>query len=482
MAIGAHVATLVVLMVAMAGPTVVSSEYGDGRKWVETCAGLEPAIELFRQYLRIPTVHPSPDYVPAVHFILSLAHNLSIHPARVVELVPGKGIALLTWSGSDPSLPSILLNSHMDVVPVKKEEWSHDPFEAVMEENGDIYARGAQDTKCIGIQYLEAIRNLKRKGFKPVRTVHISFVPDEEVGGGDGFAKLIDSTFFESLNVGVAIDEGLTSEAEAYRVSNADRSPWWLEIKAMGQPGHGSRLYDDSALENLMISLEAIKTFRDAQFDLVKAGLAEEGEVTSINAVYLKAGSVTSSGYVMNVQPSEAEAGLDIRVHPGTNTQVLETLIAEQWAPQSRNMSYKFIAKTPKSGRTPVDDSSPWWGLLVDAVIKTGGKLADVETRQSTTDGRLLRIAGIPTYGFSPISNTPIRQHSANEFLNAGVFCKGITKIVAGPSLIFWTLLSQGAWAVFFQVLELCTSPVRPLLAIGKLYIANLKGYHDTDL
>lgn len=393
----------------------------------ERCTGMEGALQHFRQYLRIPTAHPSPDYASALRFILSLAHALSLHPTRIVELVPGKGIALLTWQGSDPSLPSILLNSHMDVVPAKKEDWKHDPFEAVMEENGDIYARGAQDTKCIGIQYLEAIRNLKSRGFKPLRTVHISFVSDEEVGGGDGFGKLIESSVFESLNVGVALDEGLASDVEIYRVSNAERSPWWLVIKAMGQPGHGSRMYDNSAVENLMKSLEAIMMFRASQFDLVKAGLAKEGEVTSINAVYLKAGQATSSGFTMNVQPSEAEAGFDIRIHPGTITQFLETLISEQWAPQSRNMSYKFIAKSEKSGRSPADDTNPWWGLLVDAVHRAGGKLADAETRQSTTDGRFLRNTGIVTYGFSPIANTPTRQHSVNEFLNAEEFCKGIT-------------------------------------------------------
>ncbi len=32
-----------------------------------------------------------------------------------------------------------------------QEFWKYDPFEAVKEENGDIYARGTQDMKCIGI-------------------------------------------------------------------------------------------------------------------------------------------------------------------------------------------------------------------------------------------------------------------------------------------------------------------------------------------
>ena len=162
-----------------------------------------------------------------------------------------------------------------------------------MESNGDIYGRGAQDTKGVGIQYLEAIRSLNNQGFKPLRTIHISFVPDEEIGGGDGFSKFVNSTHFASLNVGVCLDEGLTSPSEYYRVSNAEKSPWWLEIKAQGHPGHGSTLYDNTAIENLMKSVEAIMKFRDSQFDIVKAGLDEEAKITSINVVYLKAGQPT---------------------------------------------------------------------------------------------------------------------------------------------------------------------------------------------
>ena len=31
--------------------------------------------------------------------------------------------------------------------------------------------------KCVGMQYLEAIRQLKKTGFKPQRTIHVTFVP-----------------------------------------------------------------------------------------------------------------------------------------------------------------------------------------------------------------------------------------------------------------------------------------------------------------
>ena len=46
-------------------------------------------------------------------------------------------------------------------------------------------------------------------------------------------------------------------------------------------------------------------------------------------------------GFVMNLQPSEAEAGFDVRVPPTTNPESLERRIAEEWAPASRNMTFE---------------------------------------------------------------------------------------------------------------------------------------------
>lgn len=88
-----------------------------------------------------------------------------------------------------------MLNSHMDVVPVfevfyqyfatikmakkhcfLKENWTYKPFNAEIHD-GKIYGRGTQDMKCVGIQYLEAIRYLKEDGVKLKRTIHVTFVP-----------------------------------------------------------------------------------------------------------------------------------------------------------------------------------------------------------------------------------------------------------------------------------------------------------------
>lgn len=62
--------------------------------------------------------------------------------------------------------------------------------------------------KCVGMQYLEAVRNLKGWGFQPKRNVYLVFAPDEEVGGHDGAEKFSLSKVFQELNVGVVLDEG----------------------------------------------------------------------------------------------------------------------------------------------------------------------------------------------------------------------------------------------------------------------------------
>ncbi|XP_059458475.1 uncharacterized protein LOC132188072 isoform X2 [Corylus avellana] len=393
-------------------------------------------ISRFQEYLQINTAQPSPQYAESADFILSQAKSIALE-AQTLEFVEGKPLILLKWPGSDPSLPTILLNSHTDVVAAEHDKWSHHPFSAHLDQHGNIYARGSQDMKCVGIQYLEAIRKLKASGFQPLRSVYLSFVPDEEIGGHDGAGKFVDSDVFKSLNVGILLDEGLASTSEKYRAFYAERGPWWLVIKATGQPGHGSRLYDNSAMENLLKSIESVRRFRASQLDLVKAGLKAEGEVVSVNMVFLKAGTPTPTGFVMNVQPSEAQAGFDIRVPPTADPESLERRITEEWAPASRNMTFEFKQKASvrdKFGKpmlTATDSSNPWWTLLNEAVRKANGKLGKPEIFPAATDARYYRELGLPAIGFSPMANTPILLHDHNEFLNQDEYLKGIDVYVS---------------------------------------------------
>ncbi|KAM5564190.1 hypothetical protein ABKV19_018687 [Rosa sericea] len=388
-------------------------------------------VTRFQNYLRIKTAHPTPDYAAAVSYLKAQAQSIGLH-SRTFHFAPNKPLLLLTWPGSDPTLPSLLLNSHLDSVPAEPSKWAHPPFSAHRTPEGHIFARGAQDDKCIAIQYLEAIRNLKAADFNPIRTVHVSYVPEEEIGGLDGAAKFAVSDEFKELKVGFVLDEGQANPGDEIRVFYGDRTPWNLIVKAKGMPGHGSRMFDNSAMENLMKSVELMTRFREAQFAEVKAGNAANSEVISVNPVYFKSGIVSGDGYAMNMQPSEAEAGFDIRIPATVDPELVRKRIAEEWAPEARNLTYKLIEKGPTRdymGRplmTPTDDSNPWWSVFKQAVAAAGEKLAKPEILATTTDARFMRQQGIPTLGFSPMTNTPILLHDHNEFLKDTVFLKGI--------------------------------------------------------
>ena len=56
------------------------------------------AVELFREYLRIKSVHPKPDYDGTNAFLKRIADELQL-PYKITEMVTGKPIFLMKWEG-----------------------------------------------------------------------------------------------------------------------------------------------------------------------------------------------------------------------------------------------------------------------------------------------------------------------------------------------------------------------------------------------
>lgn len=240
-------------------------------------------IQIFKEYLQIPSVHPNIDYgepaladlcsclhkmignsivfyspffcgnwkcaEPCVQFLERQAKKLDLPVTKYYPGGPKYPIVVLTWKGTEAGLPSIVLNSHMDVVPVFEEHWTYPPFSAHIDDDGKIFARGSQDMKCVGVQYLAAIRALKQDGVTPKRTFHVVFVPgrrperpflcksidltdlictfpDEEIGGVFGMKAFAPSDDFKALNVGFSLDEGISSPNATFPVYYAERTIW----------------------------------------------------------------------------------------------------------------------------------------------------------------------------------------------------------------------------------------------------------------
>lgn len=164
-----------------------------------------------------------------------------------------------------------------------------------MDEQGNIYARGSQDMKSIGIQYLEAIRRLKLNGQQCKRTIHVSFVPDEEIGGVFGMKAFVKTADFKALNVGFALDESVACPYEKFIMFYGEKSTWQVEIKCAGNTGHGSIMLDNTAGEKLAVIIERFTKFRASE----KAKVSSDprklvftlGQVTSVNLTKIRVGT-----------------------------------------------------------------------------------------------------------------------------------------------------------------------------------------------
>ena len=67
---------------------------------------------------------------------------------------------------------------------------------------------------------------MKLNNVRPERSIHVSFVPDEEIGGETGFALFLDTPEFKALNVGFALDEGQASPNEVFCLYYTERLHW----------------------------------------------------------------------------------------------------------------------------------------------------------------------------------------------------------------------------------------------------------------
>ncbi|XP_077982510.1 aminoacylase-1-like [Glandiceps talaboti] len=382
----------------------------------------DPAVSNFREYIRIRTVsaEPDPDYDGAVKFLERMAKDIEL-PFRCIEVHPGMPVVIISWEGTDPSLPSLMLNSHTDVVPVFLDQWKCDPFEAKKDENGDIYGRGTQDMKSVGIQYIEAIKRLKKQGVKLLRTIHMTFVPDEEVTGRLGMGKLVQRSEFKDLNVGYVLDEGLANPKDIFTVFYGERPIWWVNVKCVGNPGHGSRFIENTAAEKLQKVINSFLAFREEQKQLLQKN--EElklGDVTTVNMNKLE------GGIAYNVVPMQFVASFDIRLAPTVDMKEFEEKIKTWCTEAGTDVTYEFLQKHTDNTMTSIDKSDPWWNAFTTACEQMSMKI-ETEIFPAATDSRYLRELGYSAIGFSPMNNTPILLHDHNEFLNENIYLKGIT-------------------------------------------------------
>jgi carboxypeptidase PM20D1 len=190
------------------------------------------------------------------------------HAALTREVVASYSL-LYTWTGTDPSLPPVLLLSHQDVVPVEagtERSWTQPPFEGRIT-GGFIWGRGAIDDKSGVTGLLEAVELLAAQGFRPRRTVYLAFGHDEEVGGLQGarsLAAVLEQRGVRPLFIldeGGAILKGLVPgiDKPAAMVGTAEKGYVNVELTAQSRGGHSSMPPPHTAIGEVAAAVHALE-------------------------------------------------------------------------------------------------------------------------------------------------------------------------------------------------------------------------------
>ena len=149
---------------------------------------------------------------------------------------------------------SLILNGHIDVVPVGPADmWSRPAFEPVVD--GDwLYGRGSGDMKAGLAANIFALDALGRLGFKPGATVHLQSVTEEECTGNGALSCLVR---------GYHAEAALIPEPEEDKLVRANAGVIWFRVHVRGCPVHPREM--TTGANAIEAAYELIQALRDLE-------------------------------------------------------------------------------------------------------------------------------------------------------------------------------------------------------------------------
>ncbi len=166
-----------------------------------------------------------------------------------------------TWAGSG-SGRSLILNGHMDVVPVGNVAlWKFPPWEGVVHE-GKLHGRGACDMKAGLAAAVFAMQALQQLGFQPAGDVRFESVIGEESGGVGTLTTLVR---------GFSADAAIIMEPTRLRICPLHAGALSFRLRVSGRAIHASmKQFGVSAIDKfqrVFAALEQLDEARHAQYN-----------------------------------------------------------------------------------------------------------------------------------------------------------------------------------------------------------------------
>ena len=301
-----------------------------------------------------------------------------------VEPRPGRVSLLATVGAGDGSRPTLVVNGHLDVVPVDPTAWTHDPFGGD-EHDGRLYGRGTTDMKGGIACAVEALATLERAGIERACDVVFHLVADEELGGALGAAVLVER---DLVHGNACIDPEPTSLG----VCVAERGLLRATITTHGVPAHGSQPHlGVSAVEKMAKVVLALHNadFGDPEHELLGRPTCNAG--------------VIEGGTANNVVAERCRLEVDRRVLPGTTREeAVAGLRARIDAIDDPELRYDLDVDL-FGEPSELDRDDPFVATFQKAYTEVLGTPGTVIGMQFTTDARFVRNqAGVPTIVCGP--------------------------------------------------------------------------------
>lgn len=131
----------------------------------------------------------------------------------------------------NPKGRSLILNGHIDVVPVGPYEmWDRPPFDPHIAD-GWLHGRGAGDMKAGIGQCVYALAALERLGWRPAADVYVQSVVEEECTGNGALA---------CLARGYRAEAAIIPEPSGECLGTAQTGTIWMQITVRGLPAHAA--------------------------------------------------------------------------------------------------------------------------------------------------------------------------------------------------------------------------------------------------
>ena len=391
------------------------------------------ALDLLRRLVRFETVNPPGAERECVAWVEGLLRDAGIE-TRIVAKDPERPNLVARLPGRGQS-PPLLLQGHVDVVPVADQQWTHAPF-AAEEADGFLWGRGTLDMKGGVAMMIAAVLRANEEGIAPPGDVLLCVLSDEEAGGGCGAQFLVDEhpELFEGVRYALGEFGGFTRHLGGKRfapISVGEKQVCWLKGRVTGPGGHASlpprggtmaklgevlarldrgrlpvrvtpiaRRFVDTLADELgpARSLALRTLLRPRLTDRALDLLGDQGELLDPMLHNTVSVTVVHAGDKINVIPSEVTLQLDARLVPGVSA---EEACAEIQALAGPDLELDVERSDSSS---PADPDLGLWDVLAGALTDADAGVVPVPyLMPAVTDGRFFARLGIQTYGFTPM-------------------------------------------------------------------------------